>query len=79
MIGYSLLSRPGEMRYQPKSDEKNLYNRSVTLHPNFDNLQEISMKVDASKTNRWKHKTEIIYAHRKAKNFFLVFFLKKEF
>ena len=63
LIGYSLLLRPGEVGYQPRSDEKNLYNKSVKWHPNFENPQEISIKVDASKTNRWKHKTEIIYAH----------------
>ena len=60
LIGYSLLLRPGEIGYQPRSDEKNLYNKSITWHPNFDNPQEISMKVDAS-----KHETEIIYAHCK--------------
>ena len=63
LIGYSLLLRPGEVGYQPRSNEKNLYNRSITWIPNFDNPQEISIKVEASKTNRRKTKTEIIYAH----------------
>ena len=47
LIGYSLVLRPGEIGYQPRSDEKNLYNESVTWHPNFENPQEISMKIDA--------------------------------
>ena len=54
LIGYSVLLR---------SDEKNLYNKSVTWHPKFENPQEILIEGEASKTNRWKHKTEIIYAH----------------
>ena len=52
LIRYSLLPRPGEVGYQPRSDEANLYNKSVTWHPNFEHPQEISMKDDASKTNR---------------------------
>ena len=63
LTGYSILLRPGEIGYQPRLDEKNLYNESVTRHPKFENSQEISIKVEASKTNRWKHKTQIIYAH----------------
>ena len=62
LIGYSLLLRPGEIGYQPKSKEKNLYNNSITWHPEFKDPKEISIEVEASKTNRWKHKTEIIYA-----------------
>ena len=63
LIVYSLFLRQGEVRYQPRSDEKNLYNESVTEHPNFESPQEISTEVEASKTNTWKHKTEIIHAH----------------
>ena len=63
LIGYSLLLRPGEIGFQQKSEEKNLYNKSIKWHPKFADPQEISIKVEASKTNRWKHKTEIIYAH----------------
>ena len=63
LIRYSLLLRPGKVGYQPNSDEKNPRNESVTWHPNFESPQEISTKVDASKTNRWKHETEITYAH----------------
>ena len=62
LIRYSLFLRPGKVGSQSRSDEKNLYDKSVTCHPNFDNPQDISIKVDASKTNRWKHKTENIYA-----------------
>ena len=68
LIGYCLLLRPGEIGYQPKSDEKNLYNRSITWHPKFEDPKEISIKVEASKTNRWRHKTEIIYTHCNCNN-----------
>ena len=60
---YSLLLRPGEVGYQPRSDEKSLHNECVTWHPNFETPQDLSMKVDAAKTNRWKLKTKIIYVH----------------
>ena len=63
LVEYSLLLRPGKIGYQPTSDEKNLYNESVTWQPNFENPQEISIDVEASKTNRWRHKTEITQAH----------------
>ena len=62
LIGYALLLRPGEIGYQPKSKEKNLLNGSIFWHPSFENPKEISTIVKASKTNRWGHKTEIIYA-----------------
>ena len=63
LIRYFLFLRPGEEGCHQRSDEKNLYNKSVTWHPNSENPKELSLKVDASKTNRWKHKTEISYAH----------------
>ena len=63
LIRYSLSLRPGKLGYQPRSAEKNLYNEYVTWHPNFENPEEISIKVVASKLNRWKHETEIIHAH----------------
>ena len=63
LIGHSLLLKPGEIGYQPRSDEKNFYNKCITWHLKFQNPKEISIKSDASKTSRWKHKTEIIYAH----------------
>ena len=63
LIRHSLFLRPAEVEHQPESGEKNLYNESVTWHPNFEKPPEISIKVDASKTNRWKHETEIIYAN----------------
>ena len=53
----------GEVGYQSRSDEKNLYNKSVTWHPNFENPQKTSIEIEATKTNRWKHETEIIHAH----------------
>ena len=62
LIGYSLLLRPGEIGYKPESQEKHLLNNSINWHPSFANPREISIEVVASKTNRWKHKTEIIYA-----------------
>ena len=63
LIGYSLLLRPGEIGYKPHSSEKNLYNKSINWHPNYDSPNEISIEVDASKTNRRKNRTEIIYAY----------------
>ena len=39
LIGHSLLLRPVEMRYQPRSDEKNLYVESITRHPKFENAR----------------------------------------
>ena len=62
LLGYALLLRPGEIGHQPKSGEKDLLNKSITWHPSFEDPREISTEVEASKTNRWKHKTEIIYA-----------------
>ena len=61
LIGYSLLLRPGEIGHQPRSTEKNLLNNAIQWHPSFLDPKEISTEVEASKTNRWKHKTEIIY------------------
>ena len=51
------------MGYQPKSGEKNSCNKSIACDPDFNNPKETSIKVEASKTNRWKRKTEIIYTH----------------
>ena len=62
LIGYSLLLRPGEIGYKPDSQEKSLLNNSINWHPSFTNPREISIEVIASKTNRWRHKTEIVYA-----------------
>ena len=65
LIEHSLFLRPEEVGYQRKSDAKNFYDESVTWHSNFEDPQEISIKVDASKTNRWKYKMETIYTHCK--------------
>ena len=62
LIGYFLLLRPGEVGHQPRSHEKDLLNNAITWHPSFHFPEEISIEVEASKTNRWRHKTEIIYA-----------------
>ena len=51
LIEYSGFLRPEKVGYQPRSDEKNLYNEFVTWHPNFENLQDISVEVEASQTN----------------------------
>ena len=59
LIGYSLLLRPGEIGHQPRSSEKDLLNKSIVWNPSFSSPKEISIEVEASKTNRWKHKTEI--------------------
>ena len=62
LTAYCLLLRPGAIGFQKRSQEKNLLNKSINWHPSFENAKEISIKVEASKTNRWGHKTEIIYA-----------------
>ena len=62
LLGYALLLRPGEVGYKNKSQGKSLLNKSIFWYPSFDNPKEISIQVSASKTNRFKHKTEIIYA-----------------
>ena len=68
LLGYALLLRPGEIGYQKNSIGKNLYNKTIKWHPNFMDPKEISIKVEASKTNRWKNKTEIIYTKCNCKN-----------
>ena len=62
LIRYMLPLTPGEVRCQPNLDEKSLHDESITWHPKFENPQGISIKVKASKTNRWKHETKIIHA-----------------
>ena len=62
LIGYSLLLRPGKVGYQTRLDEKNFYNECNRWHSKSKDPREISIEVEASKTNGWKHKTEIIHA-----------------
>ena len=62
LFAYSLLPSAGEMGYKPHSSEKNLYNKSTKWHPNYESPNVIFIKGDASKTNKRKDRTEVIYA-----------------